>query len=58
MDEQGEETRVIAVRVPRDFYRLMRAVGAEHDLDNRQVIMWALSLLPRDAAEGGHHVER
>lgn len=54
MDHENEQDtpRMIAVKLPRKYYRAVRRLAAEHEIANAQVICLALDALRRDANGG------
>jgi hypothetical protein len=51
-DLDKDKARIIAVKLPRKYYRAVRKLAAEHEIANAQVICLALDALQRDADAG------
>ena len=55
IDKTNEEQddRVLSIRLPVDRYRVVRTIGVTRDLNNAEVVVWAIELLERHVAAGG-----
>jgi hypothetical protein len=45
--------RVLSVRTTDKMHKVVRTIGAQHDMSNGAVIEWAITLLKRYADAGG-----
>lgn len=51
-DHDKDKARIIAVKLPRKYYRAVRRLAAEYEVANAQVICLAIDALRRGADVG------